>query len=70
MEQFYYVGFTLVGIFIGHILSRQQQDKPIIRIDPPRQSAYIEDNLDDPYNRAMLTEQELAEEKRIPTLKD
>jgi len=59
--------FLLLGIFIGYALSRKQQDKPIIDIkrasDP-----YVEDVLADPFNRAQFTEEELTEQKRIPTI--
>ncbi len=69
MEQFYYVGFTVLGLILGYFLSRKQQDKPLVDYTK-KQKPSSESLLDDPYERAMHTEAELAGQKRIPTMKE
>ena len=67
MEQFYYVGFTILGVFIGYILSRRQQDKPIVDIRRD-QGPVNEDITEDPYFLATHTDEEIrALKSRVPT---
>lgn len=67
LMQYSNILFLLLGIFIGYALSRKQQDKPIIDIKRSP-GPVVEDFLADPFNRAQFTEEELTEQKRIPTI--
>lgn len=62
------IACLLAGIFIGYALSRKQQGEPVMEIKPKPQAPAAETILDDPFTRALFTEEELAEPQRIPTM--